>query len=45
MGTECSTHGVKLNVPRISVGKPEVKSQLGRPRFRQSESKIVPVIN
>jgi hypothetical protein len=32
MGKACSTNGVNRNLYRISVGKPEGKRHLGRPR-------------
>jgi hypothetical protein len=32
MGGACSTNGVKKNVYRLLVGKPEGKRPLGRPR-------------
>jgi hypothetical protein len=34
MGGACSTNGGKRNVYRISVGKPEGRRPLGRPRRR-----------
>jgi hypothetical protein len=34
MGRACSTNGEKRNAYRISVGKPEGKRPLGRPRRR-----------
>jgi hypothetical protein len=34
MGQECSTNGGKRNAYRISVGKPEGKRPLRRPRHR-----------
>jgi hypothetical protein len=34
MGRACSTNGVKRNAYRISVGKPDGKKPLGRPRSR-----------
>jgi hypothetical protein len=34
MGRACSTNGDKRNAYRISVGKPECKRPLGRPRRR-----------
>jgi hypothetical protein len=34
MGRTCSTNGEKRNAYRISVGKPEGKRPLGRPRRR-----------
>jgi hypothetical protein len=34
MGTACSTNRRKRNAYRVSVGKPEGKSPLGRPRCR-----------
>jgi hypothetical protein len=34
MGRACSTNGEKRNAYRISVGKPEEKRPLGRPRRR-----------
>jgi hypothetical protein len=33
MGRACSTNGAKRNACRISVGKPEGKRTLGRPRY------------
>jgi hypothetical protein len=38
MGRACSTNGVKRNVYRILVGKPEGKRPLGRPRRRWVDS-------
>jgi hypothetical protein len=34
MGGACNTHGDKRNVYRNSVGRPEGKEPLGRPRRR-----------
>jgi hypothetical protein len=34
MGTACSANGEKRNSYRISVGKPERKRPVGRPRSR-----------
>jgi hypothetical protein len=34
MGRLCSTNGEKINAYRLLVGKPEVKTPLGRPRCR-----------
>jgi hypothetical protein len=34
MGGPCSTHGEKRKAYRLSVGKPEGKRPLGRPRSR-----------
>jgi hypothetical protein len=31
MGRTCSTNGEKENAYRLTVGKPEVKTPLGRP--------------
>jgi hypothetical protein len=38
MGRACSTNGEKRNACRISVGKPEGKSPLGRPRRRWEDN-------
>jgi hypothetical protein len=38
MGKACSTHGAKMNAHRISVGKPEGKRPLGRPRRRWEDN-------
>jgi hypothetical protein len=35
MGRACSRHGEKRTTYRVSVGKPEGKRQLGRPRRRR----------
>jgi hypothetical protein len=35
MGRACSTNGVKRNVCRLLVGKPEERRLLGRPRRRR----------
>jgi hypothetical protein len=38
MGRECSTHGAKRNAYRISVGKPQGKRPLQRPRHRWGDN-------
>jgi hypothetical protein len=38
MGRACSTNGGKRNAYRISVGKPEGKRPLGRPRRRWEDN-------
>jgi hypothetical protein len=38
MGGACSTNGGKRNICRITVGKPEGKRPLGRPRRRWEDN-------
>ena len=38
MGGACSTYGERRDVYRVLMGKPEGKSQLGRPRCRWEDN-------
>jgi hypothetical protein len=38
MGWLCSTNREKMNACRLLVGKPEVKTPLGRPRLRWADN-------
>jgi hypothetical protein len=38
MGRECNTNGEKRNAYMTLVGKPEEKSELGKPRYMLVES-------
>jgi hypothetical protein len=40
MGGACSTNREKMNAYRISVGKPEGKRPLGRPRRRWEDIRV-----
>jgi hypothetical protein len=38
MGRACSTYVERRSLYRVSVGKPEIKRQLGRPRIRWEDN-------